>query len=782
MTESQVLRRLDYPAYCIKLLDNGLVAMAGGGGTAKTGVGNSLELGFISYKNNLAEFKQIHQFQSDDAIMKFVPFYLERHNLKKESKINDIYIAAALNQSVEIYKIQSCLKKLENKSKPQFEAGADVQFVSRIALDQTEDKENSITTIQVYRHGKKVYLIIGTTLGSILIYNLLVDNNNNITNTHSNEIDELQVNGDGVLLSVGKDSKCFIWSLDKLEKIDDDTNLRIKHIRFSNDSKFMYLSYIPRIRGGNKSMNSYIQKWVRVKDTLKEEVEKTVKVRNTILTCLQTSKDGYFVCAGDCEGKVYLYDHEMKRPEDFKKQHSSVITDLCFYYDEVFDRFLDMINCELNSSMSIVRLSMNLFKFFFLLFFYSHRNLKNLIYHQCFCQLKSKQINEIILKLLVRLVLFNYCSYCPLKNAVHLTLMLMIPLMRYSVLKIEFLKMLEGISKKMSHKSYDINEPVDFTLNIIEKGDSNIIVEESEYFTLEITRLFDDSVLKALGYDLDNLIGFILNKSEYATTVRQRLGFFNSLLNEIIHRAVYKMKLNELSELSFEINPDIFDESFAFKNKHHSQNVVFLDLKFKLRVIDVEKLKPYECVIYKNDENHLFNFCQEHKNDANELFKKSHIYSAFKRYHKSISYLIIADQLINDKISQKDSNEMSESCEDEMIQKLNDLKKQIKEQKAILYSNLAMCQLKSCNYEMAIVNCSMCLEIDRNNVKALYRRAQARTGRNDYDDALQDYMAALKLDSNNQEIKNKIAQLSKVYELKILLPLLPKDFHSPFLS
>lgn len=434
MSDSQVLRRLDYPAYCIKLLENGLVAMAGGGGTAKTGVGNSLELGFISYKNNLAEFKQIHQFQSEDAIMKFVPFYLERQNIKFESKINDIYIAAALNQSVEIYKIQSCLKKLENKNKSQFEAGASVQLVSKIAIDQIDDRENSITTIQIFIQEKKVNLIVGTTLGSILIYNLLVDDNNNITNNklnfeklhefnkaHSNEIDELQVNKDGVLLSVGKDSKCFLWSLEKLKKIDEfkflnfvnDINLRIKHIRFSTDSKFMYLSYIPRIRGGNKSMNSYIQKWAIVKDGVKEQginykLDKTVKIRNTILTCLQTSKDGYFACAGDCDGKVYLYDHEMKKLEDFKKQHSSVITDLCFYYDEMFDltklnkkfdfnkfivtisidrtvqlykflntnltkRFTDMINQELNSSASLILFSINFFKFFviFLLIFVS---------------------------------------------------------------------------------------------------------------------------------------------------------------------------------------------------------------------------------------------------------------------------------------------------------------------------------------------------------------------------------------------------------------------------
>lgn len=314
----------------------------------------------------------------------------------------------------------------------------------------------------------------------------------------------------------------------------------------------------------------------------------------------------------------------------------------------------------------------------------------------------------------------------------------------------------------MSQVLLDATEPVDFTLNVIENGDSNSIVEEGEFFTLEIKKFFDPSVLKSLGYDLDNLIGFILDKNETVTTTRQRLGFFNSTLNEIIHRAIYKMKLNQLCELSFEINPDLFDESFSIKKKHHLEDIIYLDLKFQLKITNIEKLNPFECVIYKQNENQLFNLCLEHKFDANELFKKSHILTAFKRYHKSISYLIIADQLVNDKLSQKEKNDMSEFGEDEVSQNTNDLKKQIRQQKAILHSNLAMCQLKNCNYDMALINCTKCLEIDQCNVKALFRRAQARTGRNEYDEALEDYTTALKIDPSNQEIKNKMVHVESL--------------------
>jgi hypothetical protein len=138
---SQVLKKLDFPAYCIKLLDNGLIAIAGGGGTSKTGVGNSIELGLIDYQyseseskasvdaslsgGGIARFKSIHTFVPNDAIMKFVGFTSERTNkpaenrnssshskLKREksestssNKISDLFLAAPVNNTIEIYKL-----------------------------------------------------------------------------------------------------------------------------------------------------------------------------------------------------------------------------------------------------------------------------------------------------------------------------------------------------------------------------------------------------------------------------------------------------------------------------------------------------------------------------------------------------------------------------------------------------------------------------------------------------------------------------------------------------
>ena len=152
------------------------------------------------------------------------------------------------------------------------------------------------------------------------------------------EIDELQVNEEKrQMLSIGKDNKCVIWSLDTFKKVTElsetpAANLRMKHARFADDGKCLYTTFIPRIRGGGRDLSSYVQRWSLDPNGDFKPVA-THRVRNTILTSMQSSKDGKFVCLGDYEGRIYLLDSNFRTMENFKKLHASVVTDLAFYHD-----------------------------------------------------------------------------------------------------------------------------------------------------------------------------------------------------------------------------------------------------------------------------------------------------------------------------------------------------------------------------------------------------------------------------------------------------------------
>lgn len=490
MAESQVLKRLDFPAYCVRVLDNGLVAIAGGGGTSKTGVGNSIELGTVNYltvkhadSNNYAQFQSIHTFEPQDAIMKFISFTVDR-SLPTTTKLNsyklkskktdtnesaktssgiheellkpsfdstksDLYIAACLNSTIEIYKVQPIIDKHStnlttrrtrtnsNSSSSSQSAQSNTrqrhnssrrnsstnnphdgkqthnktasvslihqksihidQIINENELSEPEQKTKSskklsqslntskyddetIDTVAVCqikamsRNNKavsnRILLCSGTSKGNICIWEMIIsqsqkssklnDSNNNSNNLISempikcnklkvfkeahgkHDIDELQVNdGQNHLLSIGKDNRCFIWSLSpKVEKLMElkyveilrDKNLRMKHARFAQDGNCLYTTYIPRMRGGGRDMSSYIHRW-NTRNSNSYKVLKTHRVKNTILTSIQASKDGDCLCCGDYEGQIYLFDANFNRLVNFKKQHSSVVTDLAFYHD-----------------------------------------------------------------------------------------------------------------------------------------------------------------------------------------------------------------------------------------------------------------------------------------------------------------------------------------------------------------------------------------------------------------------------------------------------------------
>ena len=93
------------------------------------------------------------------------------------------------------------------------------------------------------------------------------------------------------------------------------------------------------MRGGGRDMSSYIQRWSTSnvsgggQAASGYKVLKTHRIRHTIITSMQTSRDGQCVCAGDYEGQIYLLDANFNSLARFKKQHSSVVTDLAFYHD-----------------------------------------------------------------------------------------------------------------------------------------------------------------------------------------------------------------------------------------------------------------------------------------------------------------------------------------------------------------------------------------------------------------------------------------------------------------
>ncbi|MCO5602826.1 hypothetical protein L7F22_056965 [Adiantum nelumboides] len=117
------------------------------------------------------------------------------------------------------------------------------------------------------------------------------------------------------------------------------------------------------------------------------------------------------------------------------------------------------------------------------------------------------------------------------------------------------------------------------------------------------------------------------------------------------------------------------------------------------------------------------------KEDGNVLFKAGKYARAFKKYDKAAKFI-----------------EYDTSFSEEE-------KKQAKVLKTSCYLNNAACKLKLKDFKEAAKLCTKVLEQESQNVKALYRRAQAYIETADLDLAELDIKKALEIDPSNRDVK-----------------------------
>ncbi|KAF2897751.1 hypothetical protein ILUMI_08414 [Ignelater luminosus] len=94
---------------------------------------------------------------------------------------------------------------------------------------------------------------------------------------------------------------------------------------------------------------------------------------------------------------------------------------------------------------------------------------------------------------------------------------------------------------------------------------------------------------------------------------------------------------------------------------------------------------------------------------------------------------------------------------DEPPEEVDGIKVEVLDQlKAMLYNNLAACYLKHCDYETVLTLCPKVLQLDPNNIKALYKQAVAKCGTHDYEGSQKILLELLRLDPENKAASDKL--------------------------
>lgn len=129
------------------------------------------------------------------------------------------------------------------------------------------------------------------------------------------------------------------------------------------------------------------------------------------------------------------------------------------------------------------------------------------------------------------------------------------------------------------------------------------------------------------------------------------------------------------------------------------------------------------------------------KEKGGDLFKKKRFEMALKKYKKTIEVCNQTDR-------------MSNEC-----------KQRAEELKHIAEMNKAACYLQLGEPTSALAICNKILQADRNNTKALLRRAKAQFSRNNPADALRDLERVVELQPDNSEAKALIPSVKKAQKV-----------------
>lgn len=109
-TSAHFLQEMAYPPYCIQPLKSwGMVAVGGGGGTAKIGVANAVDLKWIYLNqssdptNNRCSVQNVNSFTQHDSVMRMV-------SLRKQHE----YLILALNRQLKVIMLKATERDIDN--------------------------------------------------------------------------------------------------------------------------------------------------------------------------------------------------------------------------------------------------------------------------------------------------------------------------------------------------------------------------------------------------------------------------------------------------------------------------------------------------------------------------------------------------------------------------------------------------------------------------------------------------------------------------------------------
>ncbi|CAH1772795.1 unnamed protein product [Owenia fusiformis] len=338
----------EFPLYTVRALGDRHFMVAGGGGTAKTGVKNAIEIYEIKNAEGELHSEKLGRHETTDAVM----------NSACICNTKNYVLAAGMEDKCEIfnlrYKIMFQSKNPDGdtvvrKRKSNLTKAQDIKDAERSIKFEVEHL-NSVTTDFHSKGGyQKVvaFNLEGTLMatgggdGHLRVWEYPKLKKVCDVKAHNQEIDDLDISPQqNKVVTLSKDNNAFIWDSRKGNKIcplkwtqnTGDTKYRYRNCRYgliegARDKFNLYTTHIPVVRG-TKPPNCYLTKW----ETKNYTPCKIVSTGQAVTSALAVSSDGTYLGLGTLSGDVGVYiSYSLQKLYYVKEAHGIFVTGLDFF-------------------------------------------------------------------------------------------------------------------------------------------------------------------------------------------------------------------------------------------------------------------------------------------------------------------------------------------------------------------------------------------------------------------------------------------------------------------
>lgn len=210
--------------------------------------------------------------------------------------------------------------------------------------------------------------------------------------------------------------------------------------------------------------------------------------------------------------------------------------------------------------------------------------------------------------------------------------------------------------------------------------------------------------------------------------------------------AVKTMKRHEIAE--FTLPPDV-----AYGSRGAPPTIPpNTTLKFVIELKDWTSGESDDMPMHRLSAKERLDKCNEVKMTGGSHFKEGKYDQAIEEYRKVVRYAVSSTFKDNGEVVDLDDSPNSENFPAESPAE-EAQRQELKQMLLVGHLNLALCYLKLNKTKDCISSCDEALEIEPNNVKALFRKGLAYLQTNDYELALKQFEKLLEIDPNNAEAK-----------------------------